>query len=68
MDDFSILTRDNKNVLPELRGSLLLMRNKPSLNRKIISTPLHLFDSNKIFVRILPIVMVATLFLLIGLF
>ena len=44
------------------------MRNKPSLNRNIISTPLHLFDSNKTFVRILPIVIVATLFLLIGLF
>ena len=42
--DFSILTRENKNVLLELKESLLIMRDKPSLNRNITSAPLYLFD------------------------
>ena len=43
-DDFSILTRENKKFLLELKESLLLMRDKPSLNRNIISAPLYLFN------------------------
>ena len=43
-DDFSILTRENKNLLLELKESLLIMRDKPSLNRNITSAPLYLFD------------------------
>ena len=37
---FSILNRENKKFLLEVRGSLLIMRNKPSLNRNITSSPL----------------------------
>ena len=43
-DDFSIATRENKKFLLELKESLLIMRDKPSLNRKITSAPLFLFD------------------------
>ena len=43
-DDFSILTRENKKFLLELKESLLIMRDKPSLNRNITSAPLYLFD------------------------
>ena len=43
-DDFSILTRENKKFLLELKESLLIMRDKPSLNRNIKSAPLYLFD------------------------
>ena len=43
-DDFSILTRDNSKFLLELKESLLILRDKPSLNRNITSAPLYLFD------------------------
>ena len=43
-DDFSILTRENKKFLLELKESLLIMRDKPSLNKNITSAPLYLFD------------------------
>ena len=43
-DDFSILMRQNKRLLLELKESLLIMRDKPSLNRNITSAPLYLFD------------------------
>ena len=42
--NFSVLTKENKKFLLELKESLLLMRDKPSLNRKIRSAPLYLFD------------------------
>ena len=42
-DEFSILTCENKNFLLELKESLLIMRDKPSLNRNITSAPLYLF-------------------------
>ena len=41
-DDFSILTRENKNFLLKSKESLLKMRYKPSLNRNITSAPLCL--------------------------
>ena len=43
-DDFSILTRENKKFLQELKESLLIMRHNPSLNKNIALGPLHLFD------------------------
>ena len=64
-DDFSILTRENKFLL-ELKENLLIMKDKPSLNRNITSASLYLLagPSNKIFVRILFVLIVATLFLM----
>ena len=41
-NDFSILTRENRTFLLELKESLLIMRDKPSLNRNITSVPLYL--------------------------
>ena len=43
-DDFSILTRENENVLLELKESLLKMRVKPSFNRNITSGPFYTYD------------------------
>ena len=42
-DDFSILTRDNKKFLLDLKESLLILRDNTSLNRNITSAPLYLF-------------------------
>ena len=42
--DFSILTRENKKFLLEFKERLLLMRDKPTLNKNIISAPLYLYD------------------------
>ena len=42
--NFSVLTKENKKFLLELKESLLIMRGKPSLNRKIKPAPLYLFD------------------------
>ena len=39
-DDFSILMRENKKCLLELKESLLIMIDKPCLNRNITSAPL----------------------------
>ena len=43
-DNFSVLAYENKKYLLEIKESLLIMRDKPSLNRNINSPPLHLFD------------------------
>ena len=43
-ENFSVLTKENKKFLLELKESLLIMRDKPSLNRSIRSAPLYLFD------------------------
>ena len=43
-DDFSILTLKNKRFLIKFKESLLIIRDKPSLNRNITSAPLYLFD------------------------
>ena len=40
-DGFSIQTLENKNFLLELKDCLLIMRDKPCLNRNITSEPLH---------------------------
>ena len=43
-ENFSVLAKENKKFLLELKESLLIMRDKPSLNRNIRSVPLYLFD------------------------
>ena len=43
-EDFSVLTTENKKFLLELKESLLIMRDKPSLSRNIRSALLYLFD------------------------
>ena len=43
-NNFSILTNENKKYLLEIKESLLVMRDKPSLNRKTNSASLYLFD------------------------
>ena len=43
-ENFSVLTKENKKFLLELKESLLIMREKFYLNRNIRSAPLYLFD------------------------
>ena len=43
-DGFSIQTRENKKFLLELKENLLIMRDKPYLNKNIASVPLYLFS------------------------
>ena len=43
-ENFSVLTKENKKFLLQLKESLLIMRDKPPLNRNIRSAPLYLFD------------------------
>ena len=43
-DNFSVLAHENKKYLLEFKKSLLIMRDKPSLNRNTNSSPFYLFD------------------------
>ena len=43
-NEFSILTLENKKFLLELKESLLIIRDKPSLNKNITSPQLYIFD------------------------
>ena len=43
-DNFSILAHENRKLLLQIKESLLIMRDKRSLNRNISSAPLYLFD------------------------
>ena len=43
-EDFSVLCHENKKYLIELKESLLIMRDRPSMNRDIRSAPLYLFE------------------------
>ena len=43
-DKFSILARENETYLSEIKESLLIMRDKLSLNKNINFAPLYLFD------------------------
>ena len=43
-DNFDVLAHENKNYLLEIKESLLIIREKSSLNRNINSAPLYLFD------------------------
>ena len=42
-DNFSVLGYENKKYLLQIKKSLLIMRDKPSLNRNINYAPLYLF-------------------------
>ena len=44
-DNFNVLAHGKKKYLLEIKESLLIMRDKPSLNRSINSAPLYLFDN-----------------------
>ena len=44
-DNFSVLAHKSKKYLLEIKQSLLIMGDKPSLNRNINSTQLYLFDN-----------------------
>ena len=50
-DNFSILAHENKKYLLEIKKSLLIMRNKPSLNGNINFAPFYLFD--KVFQQVI---------------
>ena len=43
-EKFSVLTKENTKLILELKESLLIMRDKPSLNRNIRSAPLYIYD------------------------
>ena len=43
-DNFSVLAYESKKYLLEIKRSLLIMRDKPSLNRNITSAPLYLSE------------------------
>ena len=43
-ENFRVLTNENKKFLLELKESLVIMRDKPSLNKNIRSAPLCFFD------------------------
>ena len=43
-ENFSALTKENKKFMLELKQILLIMGDKPSLNRNTRSAPLYLFD------------------------
>ena len=43
-DNFNVLAHENKKCLLEIKESLLIIREKSSLNRNINSAPLYLFD------------------------
>ena len=67
-DNFSIVARENKKFLLEFKESLLIMRNKTSGTLHRHHCTYSAGPNNKIFVRILFVLIVATLFLLNGLF
>ena len=43
-NNFSVLAYESKKYLLEIKESLEIMRDKPSLNTNINFAPLHLFD------------------------
>ena len=43
-EDFSVLYYESKKYLFELKESFLIMRDRPSVDRNIRSTPLYLFE------------------------
>ena len=45
LDDFSILASAGSKFILELKESLLIMRDNPTLNKNITSAPLYLFKS-----------------------
>ena len=71
-ENFSVLTKENKKFLLELKESLLIMRDKSSLNRNIRSAPLCLFDKVWVYSRFrefnswILIILIVTSFTFIG--
>ena len=49
-NDLSILTRENKKFSIELKESLLIMKDEPSLNRNITSAPWNCICLNSCYV------------------
>ena len=47
LDNFSVLAHENKKFLLEIKESLLIMRDKPSLNRSINSAYLRTYEPIK---------------------
>ena len=43
-EDFSVLYHKNKKYLLELKERLLIMRDRPSMNQTVGSSPLYLFE------------------------
>ena len=43
-EDFSVLCHENKKYLLELKESLLIMRDRSSMNRNVHFVPLYLFE------------------------
>ena len=41
---FSVLSHENKKYLLELKENLLIMRDRPSMNRNVRYAPLYLFE------------------------
>ena len=69
-DNFSILTHENKTFLLELKETLLIVRDKPFLDRNIILSPLYVRSTLVIrsSLEFLLLLIVAALFLLNGFF
>ena len=65
-DNFSILTRENKRFLLELKENLLIIRDESSLNRSIV--PFLKTLVIRVLLEFYLFLVVATLFLLNGLF
>ena len=40
-EDFSVLCHENKKYLLELKENVLIMRDRPSMNRNVRSAPLY---------------------------
>ena len=45
LDDFSIIAKEKINYILEIKESLVILRDKPSLNKTIYTTPLYLYNS-----------------------
>ena len=52
-EDISVLTKENRKFVLELKESLLILKDKPSLNRNIRFAPLYLFD--RVWLRLTPL-------------
>ena len=44
-NDFSIIAKEKINYILEIKESLVILRDKPSLNKTIYTTPLYLYNS-----------------------
>ena len=43
-ESFRVQTKENKILVLEFRESLLIIKDKPSLNKSVRSAPIYLFD------------------------